>query len=268
MRRLSRHAALALVLAVLLLCLAGCGAGNSEPDPNAGVYKAESVEMLGMEMSADEAFNGSELSIELLNGGKAKFNYEGKSYNMKWTLEGDQFTAKDSSAELKGTLSNGVMKIKNLMDMGLDVKLVCPEVAAANPAPAAAEETAEETEEEAAEENIFMNGTQIFFQNTMDVAIDGLFISNSDSWGDPVNDDPIEAGGSFILDISKLPDGPGTYDIGALDANGRNYDVYEVPLDGKHLVGISSVEDAAYIVLIDENGETETFTGEAYDSEE
>ena len=257
----------AVLAALMLLCLVGCG-GSKEPDPNAGLYKAESVRTLGMEMTAEEAFSGSELSIELMNGGKAKFNYEGETYNMTWTLEGDQFTAKDPSAELKGTLANGVLTIKNMMDMGLDVKLVCPEVAAANPAPAAAAEASEQTSEETEEENVLTNGTQIFFQNTMDVDIDGLYISNSDSWGDPVNDDVIKAGDAFIMDISKLPDGPGTYDVGATDVNGRNYDVYGVPLDGTRLVGLAVTEDTAVVVLIDGDGETETFTGDAYMPEE
>ncbi len=180
---------------------------------------------------------------------------------MKWTLEGDQFSAKGGGAELSGTLAGGVLNIKNMMDMGLDVRLVCPElyVPTEDPEQAAAAETGE---------NVLMNGTQIFFQNTLDVALNGLYISNTDEWGDRVNEDAIAAGDAFILDISKLSDGPGTYDVGAIDENGRNYDVYEVPLDGKRLVGISSEGDEAYIVLIDENGETETFTGKAYDSEE
>ena len=262
-RTILRLTLVAALCALALLCLTGCG--KSEPDPNAGVYKAESVQMLGMEMSADEAFDGEEFAIELLNGGKAKFSYQGESYSMKWTLEGDQFTAKGGGVELTGTLSNGVMRIKNMMDMGLDVKLVNAELAAAAPQ---TEEPSESEQTEEAGENVLMNGTQIFFQNTLDAAIDGLYISNSDSWGDPVNDDAIEAGGNAILKISVLPDGPGTYDVGVLDENGRNYDIYDVPLDGTRLVAISAVDDTAFIVLIDADGQTETFEGEAYDSEE
>ena len=255
------------IIAVLctLLCLAGCGGKNSEPDPNAGLYKAVSAEMFGVEMSAEEALDGSEFTIELMNGGKAKFNYDGKSYSMKWTLDGTTFNAKGGGAELNGTLSGGVLQIKNMMDMGVNVKLVNEELAAAAPAeePAESEEAPEEEEE-----NILMNGTRIFFQNTLETEIQGLYISNGDTWGDPVNDEDIPAGGNTILDISVLSDGPGTYDVGIIDENGRNYDIYDVELDGRRLVAVSAVDDTAYIVLIDKNGETQTFEGTAYDSDE
>ena len=263
MKQIWKAATMLVLCSLVLACLAGCGA-KSEPDPNAGVYKAVSAEMLGVEMSAEEAFEGSEFSIELLNGGKAKFNYEGKGYKMKWTLDGTAFHAEGGGAELNGTLSGGVLQIKNMMDMGVSVKLVCDELAAAAPAGDAAADGQTET----GEENVLMNGTQIYFQNTLDTDLKELYISNGDQWGDTVNDDAIPAGEGIILPISVLSDGPGTYEIGALDENGKNYDVYGVPLDGTRMVGLSAQDDTAFIVLIDGDGKTETFEGKAYIPEE
>ncbi len=245
------------IATVLLLCLTGCSGKNSEPDPNAGVYTAESAEMFGVKMSVEEAFEGANFSVELLSGGKAKFNYENESHNMKWTLNGTEFTAKGGGAELSGTLENGVLIIRDLMGMGVDVKLVNKKLAAQAA-----------SSQEAAGDNILMNGTRIYFQNTLQTDIRSLYIGNGVVWSAPVNEETIAAGGNTLIDISDLPDGPGTYDVGATDVNGRNYDVYGVPLDGTRLVAITAAGDAAYIVLIDEDGQTETYEGKTYDSGE
>lgn len=243
---------IAFVLAVgMLVSLSACG---GDTDPNAGVYQAESVQMFGVEVSADEAFGGSPLSIELQNASRAKFSYEGKSYNMEWWLEGNHFTARGSGTELNGTLSNGILRINNMMDMGISVKLVNAELAADAP----------EEEAGTSGENILTNGTKIYFQNLLDVDIVGLYLSpsGSDSWGDPVNDRDI--GDPLIMDISVLSDGPGSYDVGVIDANGSNYDVYDVPLDGTKLVALSAAGDGVCIILIDDAGETQTY--EAYEA--
>lgn len=114
---------LALLLSLaMILALAACGGTVS--DPNAGLYDAVSAEMWGISVEVKEVFEDG-FSIELLNGGKAKFNYDGKSYNMKWTLDGDAFHAEGGGAELDGTLSNGVMVLEDVLDSGVTITLVC-----------------------------------------------------------------------------------------------------------------------------------------------
>lgn len=247
MKRTIFSAAIAMALCALL-CLAGCSGKSSEPDPNAGVYIAESAEMYGVEVDPREAFDGTEFSIELLSGGKAMFNYEGESLSMKWSLDGTRFTAKGGGAELSGTLENGVLKLQDLMGMGVDVKLVNRALAS-------------QTGEAAENDNFLMNGTHIYFRNSLQTDIISLYISSGDDRGEPINGETISAGGDALLAISVLPDGPGAYNVRAVDTDNRCYDVDGVLLDGTRLVALTAADEAAYIVLIDGEGATKTYTG-------
>ncbi len=114
---------IAIFVAVMtVFCLlTGC-AKESEADPNAGLYKGTVAEALGMQLEIDEVFEGG-MSIELKNGGKAQFNYEGKSYNLKWTLDGTTFHAEGGGAELDGTRSDGTMVLENILDSGINITL-------------------------------------------------------------------------------------------------------------------------------------------------
>ncbi|MBO5520954.1 MAG: hypothetical protein J5973_04690 [Eubacterium sp.] len=110
------------ILLVVLLTAALYACGSSEPDPNAGVYTGKSAEMGGIAIDLAEVF-GDGFSIELKNGGKAAFNYEGKSYKMKWTLDGTTFHAEGGGAELDGTLSDGVMVLEDVLSSGVSITL-------------------------------------------------------------------------------------------------------------------------------------------------
>ena len=111
-----------LLVTLMLLSLAACG-GSAEPDPNCGLYEAESASMGSISVDIKTLFEDG-FSIELNAGGRAKFNHKGKSYSMKWTLEGDAFSAKGGGAELFGTLSDGVMELENVLDSGINLTLV------------------------------------------------------------------------------------------------------------------------------------------------
>ena len=100
-----------LVLALaMLLALAACG---GEPDPNAGVYVAETAEMSGISISVDSVFDGG-LSFTLKDGGRAVMSTGGQDYNLRWALDGEDLTITASDTTLTGTLSGGVM----VLDMG------------------------------------------------------------------------------------------------------------------------------------------------------
>ena len=62
-----------LILA-MLLALAACG---GEPDPNVGVYVAETAEMSGISISVDAVFDGG-LTFNLKDGGKPEGRRQGR----------------------------------------------------------------------------------------------------------------------------------------------------------------------------------------------
>ncbi len=121
-----KKAAAILLLCAVLLMLAACGA--AEPDPNAGVYDGAYAEAFGVKISIDQVFEDG-FSLELKNGGKATFHYEGKDYSMKWTLEDNVFHAEGGGAQLDGTLADGVMLLENVLDSGIDITLLNAELA-------------------------------------------------------------------------------------------------------------------------------------------
>ena len=94
-----------LLLLALVFALAACG------------------DYAGLSISIDSVFPDG-FSLELKNGGKATFHFEGKDYGMKWTLDGTTFHAEGGGAELDGTLSDGVMNLINVLDSGVNINLV------------------------------------------------------------------------------------------------------------------------------------------------
>ena len=125
MKKITKHFRWALPMVIAALLLAGCG--KSEPDPNSGMYEATSAEAFGMSMDPSELFADG-ISMELKDGGKAKFYLEGEDYSMKWELDGNSFHAKGSGAELDGTLEDGVLFLEDIMGMGVDMTFECDEI--------------------------------------------------------------------------------------------------------------------------------------------
>lgn len=109
----------AILLLVLVFCLAACG----EADPNCGVYVADKATYMGVTVDVTTIFKGG-MTLELKNGGRAVLSYGDESGNLKWTLDGDQFSAKDSEGEVTGTLADGEITLVNIMDSGVDIHLV------------------------------------------------------------------------------------------------------------------------------------------------
>ena len=102
-----------------ILSLAACGGGSkASTDPNAGLYTAATVEMMGIEIDASTAFE-SGFTIELKDGGKCALVVDGKKANGKWTLSGTDFTLKGGGIECSGTLEDGVMTLVDVMSMDI-----------------------------------------------------------------------------------------------------------------------------------------------------
>ena len=292
---------LAILLAlVLTLGLAACGGGGSAaPDPNSGVYEAVSAEMAGVSVDVDDVFENG-FSLELKDGGKAVFHYDGKDYNLRWSLNGTAFEAKGAGATLNGTLSAGVLEITDVLGSGVNITLVDPTKATTTPsAEPSSEPSAEPSEEpspaaspaddekagsddggkssEGSGSGGSLNapvtspsgeksGEGVSLTNGLDAEIHSFYISSqsSTSWGDRVNDSRIPIGQTVTFDGSVLVDGDATYDVAAVDENKRNYDIYDVELAAGDTIIIAADGDVATVIV---NG-SKIFTGEAYDPDD
>ncbi len=128
-RFLQKIAALFLI-PVMLFCLSACGSTAS--DPHAGLYEAVSAEMRNITVNIADVFENG-FSLELKDGGKAVFHYDGRDYSMRWSLEGESFHAAGGGAELNGSLSNGKLQLTDVLDSDMDILLICDELVLQTP---------------------------------------------------------------------------------------------------------------------------------------
>ena len=104
-----------LLVGMMLFSLVACG-GGSKDDPNLGLYTCTAVEAMGMSISPAD-FSDGEITIDLKSGGKAVFDFEGESANVKWKLDGEAFELSDSEVTMTGTLKDGVLILDDFMGM-------------------------------------------------------------------------------------------------------------------------------------------------------
>ncbi len=106
----------ALLTVAMLLGLCACG-GPTYDESLLGVYTCYAVEMLGVEMKADEVLSSTS-TLELKQGGKGKMSIEGTTGSIKYTLSGEDITVDVDDETAKGTLKDGVLHIE-LMGMNM-----------------------------------------------------------------------------------------------------------------------------------------------------
>ncbi len=110
---------IALVACLVLIVLTACGGGKVDPsDPNQGLWRAATGEMMGISMEVEEFF-GEGFTIELRSSGKCALNVDGEKANGTWTLENGAFNVKGGGLDCSGRLENGELTLENVMDMGL-----------------------------------------------------------------------------------------------------------------------------------------------------
>ncbi len=106
------------ILLTLAMALGLCACGGPKYDKSRmGVYTCYAVEMLGIEMKADEVLSQTS-TLELKQGGKAKMNIEGTSGSVKYTLDGETITMDIDGETATGTLKDGVLNIE-IMSMNM-----------------------------------------------------------------------------------------------------------------------------------------------------
>ena len=105
-----------------------------------------------------------------------------------------------------------------------------------------------------------------FFENQTGKAIDGLYISTPDSmsWGDKLNKDIIRSGGSLDISTDNLTSEDGIYDLGAIDEDGLNYDIFEVKIHAGDTLVLTRNEEEAVLTVTSADGDKEEYKGEAY----
>lgn len=120
-KKTARLICLVLALTLLASLLAACG--SSEPDPNAGVYNADTADMLGISISVADVYPDG-FSIELKNGGKCRITVGEKSASGKWTLEGEAISISGGGVDMTGTLKGDTIRVENVMDSGVNMEFV------------------------------------------------------------------------------------------------------------------------------------------------
>ena len=111
---------------------------------------------------------------------------------------------------------------------------------------------------------------QLFFHNSTGVKVDSLYFSSAsnDTWGNPVNLASISVDATIHFDFDSMNvdgDGPGVYDIGAVDETGLNYDIFEITLAiGDTITLYPADGDMAKISVSHADGTATDYEGFAY----
>ena len=246
-----------LLIALLLLCAAGTA--YAEEDPNLGVYTGTTAEYSGITLSLETFFENG-FSIELKENGKCILNADGVQASGTWTLEGTAFTVTGGGLDCSGTLENGLMRLEY---EGVIFNLVNEAYAgpAAPEAPAAAATESNGGGEPQAE-------AELRFTNQTGATLYYIYISNDpEEWGESLlgDDDYLHTEEELLLDFADIGGEPGLYDVGVVDANRVNYDIYDVTLGvGDSMVLLPASDDTATLLVIQANKETKLYTGKSY----
>ena len=92
----------------------------------------------------------------------------------------------------------------------------------------------------------------VYFQNDTGCKVYAFYISttDADSWGEKLNwGDYVGVGSKIHIDAAKLVNGPGVYDVGAVDETDLVYEVYEVELAPGDTISLSaSGEDVTCLI--------------------
>ena len=83
-----------------------------------GIYVLQKAETNGKTVDAGDLWKNG-FTIELKARGRAELNVDGKTGGASWTLEGSKFTIKGSGLDCSGTLKNGTLILRNVMNSGV-----------------------------------------------------------------------------------------------------------------------------------------------------
>ena len=99
---------------------------------------------------------------------------------------------------------------------------------------------------------------ELSFKNSRNATVDNIYISpvEEEEWSTPVNLAKVESGHTIQFDFDKVGEnaGPGRYDVGAIDENAMNYDVYDVELAVGDQIELSGTADKAEFIITHADG--------------
>ena len=107
----------------------------------------------------------------------------------------------------------------------------------------------------------------VTFKNDLTTVIHSLYISPSseDEWKDPLNYAKLSVGSSIHIDFEKFASEGSTYDVGAVDENNLNYDIYDVPLAIGDTLALSANGETAILTITAADGTVTTYEGYTYE---
>lgn len=110
------------------------------------------------------------------------------------------------------------------------------------------------------------NAEDVSFKNDLKSVIHGVHISasSSDSWSDPLNYAQLSVGSTIHIDFEKFAGDSPVYDVGIIDENGVNYDIYEVTLTIGDALVLSGDENGATLTITGKDGSVKTYDAYVY----
>ena len=110
------------------------------------------------------------------------------------------------------------------------------------------------------------NAEEIIFKNDLKSVLHGVHVSpaNAEEWGDPLNYANLSVGSSIHIDFEKFAGDSPVYDIGLIDENGVNYDIYEVTLTIGDTLIISGDGESATLTVKGVDGSEKSYTADVY----
>ncbi len=147
-----------------------------------------------------------------------------------------------------------------------------PEPEAGEPEP---EKTENEAEEESPEEEPEVTPPtpvpeEVVFLNSTDNEIHGVHISpvSSDSWAERLNDQRIPAGSSIRIPFGRFSDGGSEYDVGIINRDSINYDIYGVTLSFGDTLVLSGNDSTGRLTVRHGDGSEDRYDAKVYSSAE
>ena len=104
----------------------------------------------------------------------------------------------------------------------------------------------------------------IYFENETGSEISAIYLSPKDSedWGSELNEKSVKSGSSLTIPKEKLSQGENIYDLGSIDMDSYNYDIYNIPVKFGDTLTLSRKDGKAFLVVVSADGSTKQYEGE------